>query len=103
VNIPDFQLNNYVVSTCPALEPAKRWQRVDVGEQEVYIGDGTYVISIIKHHPSNVSEMNVNCNKVNHVVIRYLQGEGFIGPEYLYIGLQEFNLNKPIDGLDYEG
>lgn len=102
MNIPDYQLNLYLTNACPFFEKAKSWQRVDVGEQETYVGDGAFVITIIKHHPANVEEMNENCKKVQPIVIGYLLGEGFITDAYLYIALQELNMQRPIEGMDIE-
>jgi hypothetical protein len=102
INIPDCQLNNYLTHSCPAFSGAKKWIRIDVGDQETYVGDNTFIITVIKHKPMNVDEMNSNCNKIQPIVIRYLQSEGFIDKEYIYIGLQEIDLQDPPDGLTYE-
>lgn len=103
INIPDYQLNLYLANACPFFsEGAKVWQRIDVGDQETYVGDSSFVITIIKHPPASVEEMNENCKKVQPIVIRYLLGEGFITDAYLYMALQELDLRRPIEGMDIE-
>lgn len=102
INIPDYQLNLYLTNSCPFFEGAKSWQRIDVGDQETYVGDGAFVITLIKHQPASIEEMQENCKKVQPVVIRYLLGEGFITDAYLYIALQELDLKRPIEGMDIE-
>lgn len=91
----DAELNSYVIALrndaggyFPA---AKSWQRIDVGDIETYVGDRLYVIAIAKETPSetDIDEVAV---AIQTQVIKYLQSEGFIDAEFLYIGLQEFRL-----------
>ena len=99
-NISNEELNSHLAETTNGCFPAaKKWQRVDVGTIESYIGDNLYVVSVIEKRPKTVTEMNANCEKVKRIVIRYLESEGFIGEEYLYIGLQRLDLQNLPDGL----
>lgn len=102
INIPNYQLNKYLSDACPCFDGAKSWQRIDVGDVETYVGDGTFVIAILKDVPADKEELDDNCQKVQPVIIRYLTGEGFISEEYLYMALQEFDLQNPPDWLNSE-
>lgn len=99
INIPDEELNSYIKNTCGSFPCAKKWQRIDVGTLETYVGDGEYVITVIDYKPKSVKQMERNCRKVEETVTRYLIGEGFIGKNYLYVGLQQFNLTSLPQGL----
>lgn len=73
----------------------KAWKRVDCGQIETYVGDGLYVISLVEKCPDNKEEMKENQFKTETTVIKYLQGEGFIEKEYVYVGMQRFSLKNP--------
>jgi hypothetical protein len=77
----------------------KSWHRVDCGQIEAYVGDKLYVIALVEKCPDNIAELKENQSKTEHTVIKYLQSEGFVGKEYVYVGMQRFNLKKPPEGL----
>ncbi len=83
--------------------PAKEWKRVDVGTIEVYVGSPAsgvhYVIGLVEKLPESMEEMEKNGESAETVIIRYLQNEGFIGEEFVYVGLQRFDLQNPPDGM----
>jgi len=92
LDLTPTELNNHIKTFCP---PAEHWQRIDVGDIETYVGDGQCVITLIDYKPTSVKELEKNCRKAEETVTRYLQDEGFIGKNYLYLGLQQFDLTKP--------
>lgn len=73
----------------------KAWMRVDCGQIETYVGDGLYVISLVEKSPETKAEMTENQFKTETTVIKYLQSEGFIEKEYIYVGMQRFSLKNP--------
>jgi hypothetical protein len=75
------------------------WKRVDVGTLETYVGDSLYVITLIDQLPTSLEEAASNGLSAEDTVIRYLQGEGFLGEEFVYLGLQRFDKNNLPDGL----
>ncbi len=77
-----------------------KWTRVDVGEIECYVGDGLYVVAMIERQPETMPEMEKNQINTEAAIIKYMQGEGWIGKEYVYVGMQRFNLKKPPESLD---
>lgn len=77
----------------PFIAP-KKWMRVDVGTLETYVGDKLYVITLVEKLPNSLEEVESNAEFAEQTVIRYLQGEGFIGEEYAYVGLQRFDLKN---------
>jgi hypothetical protein len=81
------------------LPPAKEWKRVDVGSIEVYVGFPgaglSYVVGLIEKIPQSMNELEANGESAENVIIKYLQSEGFIGEEFIYIGLQRFDLQNP--------
>jgi hypothetical protein len=81
------------------LPPAKNWVRVDVGDLETYVGDRLYVVTLVETLPDSVEEIKQFGASAEATVIKYLQGEGFIDNEFLYIGLQRFDLQNPLDGM----
>jgi len=99
MNIPDYQLNLYLANVCPCFDAVSKWIRADVGNIEAYVGDGNIVIAVISVRPPSVEEMTENCQKAKPVVIRYLQSEGFLGADYVYVAIQELDLQNPPDGL----
>lgn len=99
INIPNYQLNRYITDTCPCFDGANKWQRIDIGDFETYVGDNCYVITIISSHLINLYSQEQVCNKVRETVIRYLQGEGFVSGDYIYIGLQEIDLQNPPNSI----
>lgn len=98
---------NALISTMPTEDGtkfayAKEWQRVDVGKLETYVGDRLYVITLVEKLPETMDEVEANGLSAEETVIRYLQGEGFIDEEFVYVGLQRFDLQNPPRGLDNE-
>jgi hypothetical protein len=90
---------NSLIYNAPSFEEhgicqAKDWQRVDVGDLEVYVGDEKYIIAFVEHPPKSIEEMEKNTLTVQEIVITYLQGEGFIGEDYVYVGLQQIDLTN---------
>src|SRR5512137_2929011 len=73
----------------------KAWKRVDCGQIETYVGDGLYVVALVEKYPENIEQMKETQFKTEATVIKYLQGEGFIEKEYVYVGMQRFSLKKP--------
>jgi hypothetical protein len=86
------ELNQNVIA-CGFSVP-KQWQRIDVGHIETYVGDETIVIGMVTIIPKTRKEMEDNNKKAEKIIIKYLQSEGFIGTEYVYVGLQTFNLKR---------
>ena len=85
--------------TRQSFPPPKKWKRVDVGETECYVGDELCVVSLIEKQPETMAELTENQCNTEDTIIKYLQSEGWIGKEYIYVGLQRFNLNKPPEGF----
>ena len=82
---------------------AKKWQRVDVGDLEVYVGDRKYVISFVETLPKTSREMEANTLSAEETVMKYLIGEDFVDSEdFLYVGLQRIDLQDPPSGLDID-
>ncbi len=77
----------------------KAWKRVDCGSIEAYVGDKLYVIALVETCPDNIEQLKENQTKTELTVIKYMQSEGFVGKEYVYVGMQRFNLKKPPQGL----
>ncbi len=81
------------------MPPAQEWKRVDVGDIEVYVGypaEGFhYVVGLVEKIPHSIEEIDKNGESAENVIIKYLQSEGFIGEEFIYIGLQRFDLQHP--------
>jgi hypothetical protein len=78
----------------------KKWKRVDVGETECYVGDELYAIALVEKQPGTVEELVENQSHAETTVIKYLQGEGFLGKEYVYVGMQRFSLKHPTKGFN---
>jgi hypothetical protein len=73
---------------------AKEWKRADCGKIEVYVGDELYVVAVINRKPIKYKSGLVKNNKaIEKTIIRYLQSEGFIGNEYVYVGMQTIDIN----------
>lgn len=66
----------------------KKWVRLTKGETEIYIGDRQLVISFIHTHPENQDELERFAADTQKSVIKYLKSEGFILPNWIYVGLQ---------------
>lgn len=77
----------------------KKWQRVDVGNIECYVGDRICVIALVEKQPDTVSELKQNQLNTETTIIRYLQNEGWIDKEYVYVGMQRFSLKNPPKGF----
>jgi hypothetical protein len=103
VQISDYELNQYLSQVCPCFEWATKWRKMnDIGNVEVYLGDSSYVIAIIHLRPKDVPDIDKLADayrRVKEKVMKYLQDEGFIGTEYIYLALQELDLQNPPDGL----
>lgn len=82
------------------LPSATTWQRVDVGFLETYVGDSLYVITLIERLPKTIDEVQSQGESVEETVIRYLQGEGFVGEQFVYLGLQRFDKDNLPEGLE---
>lgn len=97
-NISPEDLNWYIMSASlgKPLPSAKRWIRIDVGEIETYVGDEVYVISIVNKRPADIEEMKENSIKAQKIVVSYLMSEGFINKDFLFIGLQTFDLGSEL-------
>lgn len=80
----------------------KMWRRVDVGTLETYVGDDVYAMAFINQIPNTIEEMELNNKRAEETVIRYLQAEGFIGKEYIYMGLQRFDLQHLPQGFELD-
>lgn len=90
---------NAFVRTMPTADgrtlPApKQWVLVTMGEIPVYVGDREYVFAFVDKQPKSMDDMNERQAATEEVVIRYLQQEGFIDEEYVYVGMQQFNLGQ---------
>ncbi len=77
----------------------KKWERVDVGETECYVGDRLYVLALVENPPETIEELKANQSNTENMVIKYMQSEGFIEKEYVYVGMQRFNLKNPPKGF----
>ena len=66
---------------------------MDVGTTEVYVGDELYVIAMVNARPITRDIMKKNNDAVEKTVTRYLQAEGFINNEYVYVGMQTLKLD----------
>ena len=99
MNIPDYQLNLYLGQTCPCFEAASKWKRCDVGPVEAYVGDETYVVAILSTPFKTVEELHINAAKARTSTLKYLQSEGFLGENYVYIAIQELDLQNLPEGL----
>ena len=99
----DIELNSYVVSyprEDGQLPPAKNWQRIgNVEGMELFVGDRTYVIALVTVRPKNMAALRQNTKAAETTAIAYLQREGFIDNEYLYIGLQDIDTTNLPKGL----
>jgi hypothetical protein len=83
-------------SSISDLPSPKKWQRVDCGETEVYVGDKLFIVALVEKILGNDTEIEAFQLKTQETVIRYLQSEGFIDEEYAYVGMQRFELkNEP--------
>lgn len=74
----------------------------DIGNVEVYLGDSAYIVAIIHLSPKDmpdIFDLPVAYQRVKDTVLKYMQGEGFVGTEYIYLALQEFDLQTPPSGL----
>lgn len=99
-NISPEELNWYIMSAPnllgKPLPPAKQWSRIDVGQIETYVGDGVYVIAVVNKRPADAEEMKENGVKAQKLVVSYLMSEGFIDKDFLFIGLQTFDLGSEL-------
>lgn len=74
----------------------------DIGNVEVYLGDSAYIVAIIHLCPKDmpdIKDLPAAYARVKEKVMKYLQDEGFVGTEYIYLALQELDLQNPPDGL----
>lgn len=90
---------NAFIRTMPSadgqvLPVPKVWQLVNMGAVPVYVGDREYVVAFVDKQPASMADMESNQAATEEVVIRYLQQEGFIDEEYVYVGMQQFDLGK---------
>lgn len=84
-----------------ALPVPKAWTLVKMGQVPVYVGDREYVVAFVDKQPTSMADMESNQAATEETVIRYLQQEGFIDEEYVYVGMQQFDLGKiPPDFLE---
>ena len=79
-----------------------KWNRVDVGHTEVYVGDSIYIIALVEKLPESVDELASNQVNTEDTVVKYLRSEGFIGEEYSYVGMQRFSLRNHPKGFTNE-
>lgn len=98
-----FELNA-IMRTMPLddnhkLPPAKNWKKIDIGKTETYVGDNLYVVALVEKLPRDMKEVETNGMSTEKVVIKYLRGEGFIGDEYFYVGMQRFDVKNPPNDL----
>lgn len=77
----------------------RKWKRVDVGQTEVYVGDGLYVVALCEKIPESADELATNQVNTEDTVIKYLQSEGFLEKDYAYVGMQRFSLKHLPEGL----
>jgi hypothetical protein len=80
----------------------KEWKRVDVGKIECYVGDRLCVVALVEKQSETIGELKENQVNTEVTIIRYLKGEGWIDKEYIYVGMQKFNLNNPPKGFTDE-
>lgn len=97
------ELNAYIVNLSDQngrLPKAKSWVQVDnFKDIELWVGDGLYVVSIIKDVPKTKTDLEQNALKAKDTVLKWLQDEGFITHEHFYVGLQDLPVNKLPTGL----
>lgn len=81
---------------------AQKWERVDVGRIECYIGDGILVVTVLNRKPiKHKSGMTKNNTDIEHTVVRYLRSEGFIDKEYVYVDMQTIDIGL-LPGIMFE-
>lgn len=76
------------------LSVPKAWTLVKMGVVPVYVGDREYVVAFVDKQPTSMADMENYQAATEETVIRYLQQEGFIDEEYVYVGMQQFDLGK---------
>lgn len=105
-NMSTFELNKFMREAAEChngnVYQAKKWQRVDVGNIECYVGDETLVVTVLNRKPiKHKNGMTKNNIDIEHTVTRYLRGEGFIGKEYVYVAMQTIDIGL-LPGLMFE-
>lgn len=79
----------------------KEWVEVRMTKALIYVGDREYVIGFVEIPPISMEQMEETQEYTEKMVVSYLQKEGFIGEEYVYVGMQQFDLkNIPPDFLE---
>lgn len=82
------------------LPKPKKWIRVDCGETEVYVADRLYVVALLERQHKDIALLTSAHLTKEEAIIKYLKGEGFIDEEYAYVGMQKFEIDNLIDGLE---
>lgn len=98
--IRTLPLNDMVETPFP---PPKKWTRVDCGEIEVYVADRLFVVALLERQHKDVATLTSAHLSSEDAIVKYLRSEGFIDAEYAYIGMQKFEVDDLIDGLDGMG
>lgn len=69
----------------------EKWIRLTCGEIEVYIGDHRLVVTFTDTFPTDPEEVEYFAHETKRTVIDYLTQEGFIKPNWVYVGFQNAN------------
>ena len=58
-----------------------------------------YIIALVDKLPTSKSECKENQLKAEITIIKYLENEGFIGKEHIYVGMQKFEFGTEAKGF----
>jgi hypothetical protein len=66
----------------------ENWVRLTKGETEIYVGDRQLVITFINTRPIDHEDVEKISEETRTATVNYLIQEGFILPNWVYVGLQ---------------
>lgn len=72
----------------------KEWVHLNRGNSEIYIGDQVLVVAFTNTAPADMDEVQVLQLRNQNDIIGYLAAEGFIKPNWVYLGLHNVTMQE---------
>ncbi|HQI46557.1 MAG TPA: hypothetical protein PLC59_10920 [Bacteroidales bacterium] len=86
----DVIFDNWPKHTFNVDSKPQKWKQINAGQHEIYLGDNMFIVVRLKTMPDSNEVMLQEKIKTEKTIVKYLQSEGFIGEQYVYVEVFKF-------------